>query len=121
MKKKILISICIMAILFVVIMLFVTGGLKHTIAIGICLITENDTVLVIVDNNPMKVSNQSFNDELFIGLETGDKVIITHDGIDETYPFQTGVYKLLKIETDCIREVSIQTITKLAELGYTAK
>ena len=120
MKKKILIGFCTVVAILIATILFITNGFKNTIATGICLVTDN-SVIVIVDNNPMQISNQSSNEHLFADLQTGDKVIITHDVVKETYPAKTGVYKLLKIDTDCINEASQKTITELAEMGHTAK
>ncbi|MFI3249519.1 MAG: hypothetical protein R3Y07_00975 [Eubacteriales bacterium] len=120
MKKKILIGVCIGVIILIAVILFTTNGFKHTIATGICLVTDN-SVIVIADDSPMKISNQSSNENLFADLQTGDKVIITHDGVDLSYPAQTGVYMLLKIDTNCIDEVSTKTITQLTEMGYAVK
>ena len=120
MKKKILIGICITTIVLIVASISITNGFKHTVTTGICLVTDK-SVIVIVDDSPMEISNQSSNDNLFVALQTGDKVTITHDGVNETYPARTGVYKLLKIGTDCINEVSTKTITQLSQMGHTAK
>ncbi len=120
MKKKILLGICIGIIILIAPILFVTNGFRHTVTTGVCLVADN-SVIVIVDDTPMKISNQSSNENLFADLQTGDKVIITHDGVQETYPAKTGVYKLLKIDTDCIDEVPTNTITQLAEMGYIFK
>ena len=120
MKKKILLGFCMVLVILIATILFITNGFKHTIATGICLVTDN-SVIVIVDDGPMVISNSSINENLLVDLQTGDKVIITHDGVQETYPAHTGVYKLLKIDTDCINEVSTKTITQLAEMGHIAK
>lgn len=117
MKKKILIGVCIGVIILIAVILFTTNVFKHTVATGICLVTDNN-VIVIVDESPMVISNQSSNKNLFADLQTGDKVIITHDGVNVTYPAQTGVYKLVKIDSDCMDEVSTKTIAQLVEMGY---
>ncbi len=120
MKKNIILGVCILIVVLIVTILFITNRFNHTIDTGICLVTDN-SVIVIVDDSPMEISNLSINENLFVDLQTGDKVIITHDSVQETYPAYTGVYKLLKIDTDCINEVSRKTITQLAEMGYIPK
>ncbi|MFI3238627.1 MAG: hypothetical protein R3Y47_11505 [Lachnospiraceae bacterium] len=120
MKKKILLGFCTVVVILIATILFITNGLKHTIATGICLVTDN-SVIVIVDDSPMEISDQSSIENMLVDLQTGDKVIITHDGVQETYPARTGVYKLLRIDTDSINEVSPKTITQLVEMGYIAK
>ena len=120
MKEKILIIFCIIVVSTIVASLAMTNGFKHTMTIGICLVTDT-SVIVIVEDSPIDISNQSVNEDLFVSLQTGDKVVIVHGGVEDTYPAHTGVYKLLKIDTDCLNEVSPKIITELEEIRYVAK
>lgn len=119
MNKKIIISSLVAVGLVFGGVMYFTGGLKHSLSTGICLMTTNDKILVVVGDSPIEISNQSSDAGLFVGLETGDKVMMTHDGIDESYPAKTGVYKLVVSAKDCLDEVPQSTITELAELGWT--
>ncbi len=52
----------------------------------------------IIDNNmAMRVSDCSDDAKLFNGYSNGDKVILFHDGIEDSYPAQTGGYYLLRL------------------------
>ena len=58
---------------------------------------DNDTYLIDSDNMAMKVSDCSDDKELFEGYQNGDKVILFHDGVNETYPAQTGGYRIIRL------------------------
>ena len=62
------------------------------------LITQNGTYMLIDGNSPIALSNRQKNDKLFEDLESGDKVWVLHDGIEETYPARTGAYAVRKLE-----------------------
>lgn len=119
-KKKIFTGIWFVVILWSVAILWTTNSFEYTETTGICLVTHNG-IIIIVDDIPVVISNGSSVEHLFTDLQTGDKVTMTHDGVAESYPAQTGVYKLLKIDTDCIDEVPIKIITELKEMGYVVK
>ena len=57
---------------------------------------ENGTYLIDSDDMAMRVSDCSDDAELFKGYQNGDKVILFHDGVNETYPAQTGGYYIIR-------------------------
>lgn len=119
MKKKILMGIFVGAIAFCGGILWSSNRTEYnTVTTGISVVTGQG-IIIVVDETPIKISNQSSNENLFMDLQTGDKVTMTHTDVSESYPAQTGVYKLLKIETDCMDEVPTKIITELTGMGYT--
>lgn len=86
---------------------------------GLCLISSDGKYLIIDEGGiPIVMSNQSGNDDLFRGLQTGDKVEITYDGIEETYPARTGVYTCRQIEKSSADAISENTLSQLRQLGW---
>lgn len=62
----------------------------YGITTGRIYFAANGTYLIDNDDMAMRVSDCSDDKELFEGYRSGDKVILFHDGVDESYPAQTG-------------------------------
>ena len=68
------------------------GGLWYMInhsmsfSVGRCLVADNGSYMFIDGNSPIIMSNRKDKEGLFSGLGTGDKILIFHDGIADTYP-----------------------------------
>ena len=117
MKKKIG-----MGIGLVILLLLVTGVVwffsrNLTISTARCIVTKQNCMMVL-DNSPIGMSNQSWDKELFEDLDTGDKILVVHDGIAESYPGQTGAYFIFRLEEGSIADVPAQVIESLGALGY---
>lgn len=88
--------------------------------VGRCLISTDGQYLIIDENGaPIVLSNQSENEQMFEKLQSGDKIQITFDGIQETYPAQTGVYTCELLEKGSMEEIPTETVGSLQELGWT--
>ena len=58
----------------------------------------NDFGIYLVDEGEaMIMSDQSKNQDVFENLSVGDLILVVHDGINETYPAQTGAYRIFRI------------------------
>lgn len=68
----------------------------YGISIGRLYFADNGTYLIDSDDMAMRVSDCSDDAELFKGYQNGDKVILFHDGVNETYPAQTGGYYIIR-------------------------
>ena len=68
----------------------------YGISAGRLYFADNGTYLIDSDNMAMRVSDCSKDAELFKGYQNGDKVILFHDGVNETYPAQTGGYYIIR-------------------------
>ena len=113
--KRLLLSVC---ALLCVLLLAACGG-KEPME-GWYLRAENGAHFVVTDDGePFRVSDQTKSGDLFNGLTGGDRVRITHDGIAECYPAQTGVYSCKLLEEGNPEDIPAETLAALEELGYT--
>ncbi len=117
MKKKILITLSIV-LCVIVIGVFVLAGRGFSASTGLFLRTDNGD-MVILDNSPIVMSIRTENDNMFAEYESGDKIFVIHDGIQETYPGGTGVYFSIKLADGHISDISESVLRQLHELGWT--
>lgn len=91
-----------------------TGG-----TVGTALVCPDGTMILIIDGNfPVTASNLSGKDDLWEDVSTGDKIRITHDGIRETYPGQTGVYTCTVLEQGSEADIPNSMIADLTAYGW---
>ena len=120
MKKK---TILIVLVVFVVILLSliifaaVMGSRGFSFSKGIYLETRATHPLIVMGNSPVSMSDQSVGN-LFEGLQTGDRILVLHDGIAETYPGSTGVYAVWKIGSGAQGDIPSDVIRSLIEMGW---
>lgn len=124
MKRKILVILAtIVAILLLLFAIcFVVFGIASFKGYGVMegkvLVTNTGYMIIDEDNSPITMSNQSENEEIFKGLTSGDKILIVHDGIQESFPAGTGVYYCKKLYDGEYKDLPEQVIVSLIELGY---
>ncbi len=94
-KKKLLIFVGIIVGIFVLIVagIGIMVGKGYGISVGRYLEAKDGTAMFVRDNSPIQMSNRTDKD-LFDKLDIGDKVLVIHDGIAESYPGRTGVYAI---------------------------
>lgn len=117
-KKLLIISAILIAVLAVLI--FLTAMMAYrgfTVSEGIYLEAKDNRPLIVMGNSPVSMSDQSGGD-LFEGLQTGDHILILHDGIAEIYPGSTGVYAVFKTGDGSVEEIPPDVIRSLTELGW---
>ncbi len=119
-KKRLLIGILCVAVVLIAGALFMA---KNSIgfSIGNCIEADNGRYLIVLDNSPIAMHQRSGKESMFPDLDTGDKIFIVHDGINETYPGKTGLYFILKLSNGNIGDVPEKIITQLQELGWNLK
>lgn len=118
-KKKYLFPVVVIVILLLIlagsITLMSNKGLGCSV--GRYLPIENGTSMFLLDNSPIVMSNRT-NRELFSKLDIGDKILVIHDGIKETYPGGTGVYAVIKLQDGSKEDIPQAVIDALTELGW---
>lgn len=118
MKKKILvilgIVICLAAAGFLIL-----AGKGYSPSTGRYLRADNADILIL-DNSPVVMSVNSDKDDVFADYEIGDKLLVLHDGIMESYPAQTRVYFVIKLADGHISDISESVLKQLYELGWTS-
>lgn len=123
-KKKLhIIPACILGVLLLAVVTAVIGiGILlqggYGITVGRCLVTDSGSYMLIDDNSPIVMSDRSNGQKLFLSLETGDQILVVHDGINESYPGQTGAYACLRISKGDISDIPKSVITSLTDLGW---
>lgn len=116
MKKKILVAVSVV-ICIIVIGVFVLAGRGFSPSTGLFLETENGN-MIILDNSPIVMSTRSGNDDMFADYNSGDKIFVIHDGIQESYPGGTGVYFSIKLADGYESDIPENVISQLIELGW---
>jgi len=66
-----------------------SAGYFYTNDFGIYLVGEGEAMLM---------SDRSKNQDVFENLSVGDFLLVLHDGINETYPAQTGAYRIFRLQ-----------------------
>lgn len=101
--------------------LFLTacGSGKGTLT-GWYLQAENGGSLIVTEKGePISMSDRSRGGTLFDGLDSGDRIEITHDAIAETYPGQAGVFICKKLSDGHFEDVPGDVVADLEFMGYT--
>jgi len=120
-KKKWMIPLCVIGGLLLVCAGLLWYMVSHSLdfSVGRCLVAENGSYMFIDGNSPIVMSNRKDKEGMFAGLETGDKILLLHDGIQESYPGGTGAYWYMKLEDGTQADIPEQVMEELAELGWT--
>ena len=89
-----------------------------SLSMGVCLKTQDGRCLLIVDQSPIVLSQRGKNDTAFADFSTGDRLLVLHDGVQETYPANTGVYGIWKTGSGSVTDIPQQVINSLGEMGW---
>lgn len=118
-KKKLLIPVAIIAAILVLVVagigiMFAKG---YGISTGRYLEAKDGAAMFVRDNSPIQMSNRTDKD-LFDKLDIGDKVLVIHDGIAESYPGRTGVYAVFKLSKGNTGDIPQKVVNELIDLGW---
>lgn len=116
MKKKILVT-CAIIVCILIVGVFVFAGMGISSHTGLYLYSDNGSHLIIMDNSPIVMSDRE-NENMFKNLTDGDRILILHDGIMESYPGRTLVYAYMKLGDGDITDISETVLRQLCELGW---
>ncbi len=121
MKKRLIITISVLLAVFVVgitagVLLMNFSGLG--ISTGVVLKSDNGTCFLISHNSPIRLSDYSPDGNKFDSLSDGDKILVLHNGIAESYPASTLPYLTLKLADGTTEDVPESVISSLTELGW---
>lgn len=67
--------------------------------------------------SPVVMSNRTDRD-LFKNLDTGDKILIVHGGVKESYPGGTGVYAVFQLDDGSIEDIPEKILNDLTAMGW---
>lgn len=118
MKKKkrifpIIRNVAIFFAIFVITMLMYS----RCFSVGRYLEARNGIRMFVLDESPIQMINRT-DDALFEKLDTGDMILVVHDGIYESYPGMTDVYNVFKLKNGSIDDISQSVISSLVETGW---
>lgn len=114
-KKKLLIVIC-CAVALIAIGSFVLLKNNISIELGSCVMADDGTHLIVVDNEPVMMYRPSGDNNIFENLQTGNRILIVNNGIGGIPPVQkTGVYFLVNFGGNT--NISEEVINTLIEEG----
>jgi len=124
-NKKWLLPTCIVLgiIIFLVVSFFIFAFVMtekgYGMTVGRALYAKDGSCMLIEDeNSPIRMSDLSDGKNLFDGISTGDKILVIHTGIAESYPAQTGAYWLLKLSDGDRDDIPDKIIEDLSSMGW---
>lgn len=121
MKKRLIVILAAAAILLSCCCIALLYMKDHSLSFstGRFLIIDENTCMLIIDNrSPVVLSNIKQNEDLFSNLDSGDKILVLHDGIRESYPAQTGAYAVWKLGNGTLEDISPDVLKQLQDLGW---
>ena len=94
----------------------------YGISVGRALYAKDGSCMLVVDeNSPIRMSdrsNKTEKGELFRGITTGDKILVVHTGIEESYPAHTGAYFVVKLSDGSREDIPDKVIENLTAMGW---
>lgn len=114
-QKRILLTAGIILCAVILVCGFLLRG--KSITVGRYL-SSNGGDMLIDGSSPIVMSDLSAKQALFDNLQSGDKILVVHNGVNESYPGQTGAYFCMKLEGGNDSDIPREVITSLTELGW---
>ena len=75
-------------------------------------------IFIDASGSPIVMGDHSSNGALFAGLEDGDRILVLHDGIAESYPARSGAYWCFRLESGTRKDLPAATLEQLTQLGW---
>lgn len=117
MKRFWHIGICSLLILLLAaaLTLGILTGLGLRFSSGYCVITDSGACMIVLEGTPVELTRHGGS---FRNLSTGDRLLVLHGGIQETFPAQTAAYLFLRTGSGSIQNIPQSVIDGLTELGW---
>lgn len=85
--------------------------------VGYCIVADNSSRILVMDNSPVVLSNRTLNKNALYKYDTGDKLLILHSPVRESYPGGTDVYFCMKIGEGSAKDIPEDVFVGLYELN----
>lgn len=122
MKKRNIIIVSVISAVFIVGIIagsvFAMLESSFSFSTGTVLKSDNGTVFLIKNNSPVRLGDYTEEGKLLAGLETGDKILVLHDGIAESYPASTSARFVIKTGDGGEGSIPEEVVSSLSELGW---
>ena len=117
MKKTILrIALLLIAVVLVAAAVLVAVGMRRGICISQARYIETQPGhMLVIDNSPVSMSGR---EGMFDGLTTGDKVLVAHGLIAESYPGQAKAYLCIKLKDGTEESIDEKVVASLGSMGW---
>lgn len=102
------------AVLFIV-----CAGKGYSLSTGRFYMADNGSAMLLDDYGATVLSAQKA--EMFHKLNNGDKILVLHGGIEETYPARTRAYCCIRLEEGLDEDLPENVVSSLRELGWIAQ
>lgn len=119
--KKPLIIVMIVVLSLVCVLfagLFIMGERGFYPTVGTYIKAASGDNMILMDGGPCIMSNQTGNENVFSGLQTGDKILIINCAVNTSYPGYTGCYFCLRLGKGDISDIPEKHLEQLKELGW---
>lgn len=117
-KRSVFIGIMVILLGLMLTVLWYISSNALTFTTARCVVTDTGSRMMVVDDNPIVLMPKNGKNELFKDMKTGDKILVLHSGIMETYPEKTFVYYCKKLEDGKETDIDEMVYDRLEELGY---
>lgn len=119
MKKwlKITLGVIGVVVILLVISISILLNKGYGFSVGRYLEVKEGTAMLVRGNSPIVLSSQ-YNGDMFYNLDIGDKILVIHTGIAESYPAQTGAKAVFKIANGSTDDIPQNVINELIKLGW---
>lgn len=116
MKKRILVilalALCLCAALMVALLR------DRSISVGHCIKMSDGGCILVRDNVPICLSTRSGNKDMFRDLQTGDRILVVHGLVGETYPEQSRADLVLRLGKGSAEDISPELRVRLYYMGW---
>lgn len=115
MKKKWMISV---GVLILALLVFGVMTVKNlSFRVGTCIKTENGGCMLLMGDSPVALSGKTAFAR-FEEYRTGDRLLVLHDGILETYPGRTRAYLTLRLHKGDVAAIPQEVRNALTQMGW---
>ena len=94
------------------------GSEQRHRSVGRYLKSTNGEHLLVINNSVTILNDVSDLFTPFDQIQTGDKLLVFHDAVEETYPARTDAYYAIRLEMGTIDDIPDKVIANLSMLGW---
>lgn len=119
MKNKVtaVIAVFLALCIFSAVLILIAGSRGMGISEGLYLRTANNSHMIIMGSSPVVMSAKG-PAKSFDRFDNGDRILILHNGIQESYPGGTAVYAAIKLENGSASDLPGDVLDALANMGW---
>ncbi|MBP3435946.1 MAG: hypothetical protein J6K62_06450 [Clostridia bacterium] len=94
------------------------GSEQRHRSVGRYLKATNGAHLLVINHSVTVLDDVSNLFTPFDDIQTGDKILVFHDEVNETYPASTDAYYVIRLEMGKISDIPDKVIANLSQLGW---